>query len=86
MTRKKISRRDFVKGAGVAAAAVALGAARVATRQGLQGKSYELAAEGCRYAVGGEISKDSLRRINTKMPSTFESAGHLDVPGSRTRG
>jgi hypothetical protein len=35
----------------------------VATRQGLQAKSFELAAEGYRDAVGGAMSRDSLRRI-----------------------
>lgn len=39
------------------------GAARVATRQGLQAQSFELAAEAYRDAVGGPMSKDSLRRI-----------------------
>jgi hypothetical protein len=39
------------------------GAARVATRQGLQAQSFALAAEAYRDAVGGVMSKDSLRRI-----------------------
>ena len=39
------------------------GAARVATRQGLMGKSFELAAEAYADAVGGSMSADSLRRI-----------------------
>lgn len=39
------------------------GAARVATRQGLLGKSFELAAEAYSDATGGNISRDSLRRI-----------------------
>lgn len=39
------------------------GAARVATRQGLLGKSFELAAEAYSDATGGSMSKDSLRRI-----------------------
>lgn len=39
------------------------GAARVATRQGLLGKSFELAAEAYSDATGGSISKDSLRRV-----------------------
>jgi hypothetical protein len=39
------------------------GAARVATRLGLQGKSFDLAAAAFRDAVGREMSADSLRRI-----------------------
>jgi hypothetical protein len=39
------------------------GAARVATRQGLQSQSFDLAAEAYSDAVGGAMSPDSLRRI-----------------------
>ncbi|MEW5868116.1 MAG: hypothetical protein AB1894_02490 [Chloroflexota bacterium] len=39
------------------------GAARVATRLGLQAKSFSLATEAYEDAVGGGISRDSLRRI-----------------------
>ena len=39
------------------------GAARVATRHGLLGKSFELAAEAYSDATGGSMSKDSLRRV-----------------------
>jgi hypothetical protein len=39
------------------------GAARVATRQGLQAPSFALAAESYREAVGGSMSADSLRRL-----------------------
>ena len=39
------------------------GAARVATREGLQAKSFALAAESYRAAVGGSMSPDSLRRL-----------------------
>jgi hypothetical protein len=39
------------------------GAARVATRQGLQTQSFDLAAEAYSDAVGGAMSPDSLRRI-----------------------
>jgi hypothetical protein len=39
------------------------GAARVAARQGLMGKSFDRAAEAYREAVGGSMSGDSLRRI-----------------------
>lgn len=39
------------------------GAARVAARQGLLAKSFDLAAEAYADAVGGSMSPDSLRRI-----------------------
>jgi hypothetical protein len=39
------------------------GAARVATRQGLQTQSFDLAAAAYGDAVGGAMSSDSLRRI-----------------------
>lgn len=39
------------------------GAARVATRQGLQAKSFALAAAAYQDAVGGSMSEDSLRRV-----------------------
>jgi hypothetical protein len=39
------------------------GAARVATRQGLQAKSFDLAAAAYEEAVGGSMSADSLRRV-----------------------
>jgi len=39
------------------------GAARVATRQGLQAKSFDLAAAAYEDAIGGSMSSDSLRRI-----------------------
>lgn len=39
------------------------GAARVAVQQGLVGKSFELAAEAYSDATGGNMSKDSLRRV-----------------------
>jgi hypothetical protein len=39
------------------------GAAWVATRQGLQAKSFDRAAEAYSEAIGGHISADSLRRI-----------------------
>ncbi len=35
----------------------------MATRQGLQAKSFELAAEAYQEAVGGSMSRDSLRRL-----------------------
>jgi len=39
------------------------GAARIATRQGLQAKSFDLGAEAYHDAVDGWISSDSVRRI-----------------------
>lgn len=39
------------------------GAARVAVRQGLQAKSFDLAADAYEDAVGAAMSSDSLRRI-----------------------
>src|SRR5512136_1787232 len=39
------------------------GAARVATRLGLQATSFDLAAAGFRDAVGRDISGDSLARL-----------------------
>jgi hypothetical protein len=39
------------------------GAVRVAVRQGLQAKSFDLAAEGYSEALGGAMSGDSLRRV-----------------------
>ena len=39
------------------------GAARVATRQGLQAQSFVLAAAAYQDAVGGSMSEDSLRRV-----------------------
>ena len=35
----------------------------MATRQGLLGKSFELAADAYSDATGGHLSKDSLRRV-----------------------
>ena len=35
----------------------------MAVRQGLLGKSFELAAEAYSDATGGQMSKDSLRRV-----------------------
>ena len=39
------------------------GAARVAVRQGLQTKSFDLAADAYEDAVGSAMSSDSLRRM-----------------------
>ncbi len=48
------------------------GAARVATRQGLQAKSFALAAEAYTEAVGGTISADSLRRVTESWGTQVE--------------
>jgi|GEM_PF-556546 len=48
------------------------GAARVATRHGLLGKSFELAAEAYSDATGGNMSKDSLRRITEGWGNVLE--------------
>jgi hypothetical protein len=39
------------------------GAARVATQQGLQAKSFDKAADAYSDATGGSMSGDSLRRV-----------------------
>jgi hypothetical protein len=64
------------------------GAARVATRQGLLGKSFELAAEAYSDATGGNMSKDSLRRVTEgwgqvvehKRKAEAERAYAVEVP------
>jgi len=49
------------------------GAARVAVRQGLLGKSFELAAEAYSDATGGHMSKDSLRRVTEGWGQVVEA-------------
>ena len=49
------------------------GAARVASRQGLLGKSFELAAEAYSDATGGHMSKDSLRRVTEGWGQVVEA-------------
>lgn len=49
------------------------GAARVATRQGLQAKSFDLAAEAYSEAVGGTMSADSLQRITEGWGAQVEA-------------
>jgi hypothetical protein len=49
------------------------GAARVAARQGLLGKSFELAAEAYSDATGGHMSKDSLRRVTEGWGQVVEA-------------
>ena len=48
------------------------GAARVAARHGLLGKSFELAAEAYSDATGGHMSRDRLRRITEGWGKTQE--------------
>jgi hypothetical protein len=64
------------------------GAARVATRQGLMAKSFDLAAEAYVEAVGGSMSSDSLRRITEgwgrKVEEQREEAAvRANVPAQR---
>lgn len=48
------------------------GAARVATRQGLQAKSFDKAAESYSDATGGSMSGDSLRRVTEGFGQAVE--------------
>ena len=48
------------------------GAARVATRQGLQTKSFDKAAEAYSDATGGSMSGDSLRRVTQGYGQAIE--------------
>ena len=62
------------------------GAARVATRQGLQTQSFELAAAAYSDAVGGGMSRDSLRRITEGWGQQVEqqrqaTAQRANAPG-----
>jgi len=64
------------------------GAARVATRQGLLAKSFDLAAEAYGDAVGGSMSSDSLRRIAEGWGQKVEErrqavAEQANVPAQR---
>ena len=49
------------------------GAARVAVRQGLQAKSFDLAAEAYTEAVGGAMSPDSLGRVTVGWGKAVEA-------------
>jgi hypothetical protein len=49
------------------------GAARVAVRQGLQAKSFDLAADAYEDAVGAAMSSDSLRRMTEGWGAIVES-------------
>jgi hypothetical protein len=64
------------------------GAARVATRQGLQAKSFDLAAAGFSDAVGRRISGDSLARLTEDWGQRVEEqrnreAADANQPGQR---
>ena len=64
------------------------GAARVATQQGLQGKSFALAAQGYTDAVGGSLSADSLQRITEGWGAQVQDqrqaeADRANLPGQR---
>jgi hypothetical protein len=67
------------------------GAARVATRQGLQAKSFDLAAVAYEDAVGGTLSADSLRRITEGWGKVVEArrqaeAERANAPARRGEG
>lgn len=62
------------------------GAARVATRQGLQARSFALAAEAYSDAVGSVMTEDSLRRITEGWGAQVEAervacAERANAPG-----
>jgi hypothetical protein len=64
------------------------GAARVATRQGLQAKSFDLAAAGFSDAVGCRISGDSLARLTEGWGQQVEAQRNQEAvtanqPGQR---
>jgi hypothetical protein len=60
------------------------GAARVVTRQGLQAKSFDLAAEAYAEAVGGEISADSLRRVTEGWGTQVETQRTAEAERANT--
>lgn len=55
--------------------------ARVAARQGLQARSFQLAAEAFSDAVGSEMSSDSIRRITERWGSSVAAQREADVAG-----
>jgi len=55
------------------------GAARVATQQGLQAKSFALAAAAYQDAVGGSMSEDSLRRVTEGWGEQVEEHRKTEV-------
>ena len=55
------------------------GAARIAVREGLLGKSFELAAEAYSDATGGQMSKDSLRRVTEGWGQAVEDQRKAEV-------
>lgn len=57
------------------------GAARVGVRQGLQARSFELAADGYEDAVGSAMSRDSLRRLTESWGATCVAQREVDVDG-----
>lgn len=60
------------------------GAARVATRQGLQGRSFKLAADSYSDAVGSSMSPDSLRRLTEGWGKAVAGKREADVAGLYT--
>ena len=61
------------------------GAARVATRLGLQGPSFDLAAEAYAEAVGSKISGDSVRRICEGWGGKVEERREQEIASSQVK-
>ncbi len=57
------------------------GVARVGTRQGLQARSFKLAAEAFSDAVGSRMSTDSIRRITEGWGCAVVAQREVDVAG-----
>jgi hypothetical protein len=55
--------------------------ARVGTRQGLQARSFQLAAEAFSDAVGSEMSSEGIRRITEGWGSAVAAQREADVAG-----
>ena len=55
--------------------------ARVGTRQGLQARSFQLAADAFSDAVGSEMSSESIRRITEGWGSAVATQREADVAG-----
>jgi hypothetical protein len=53
----------------------------VATRQGLQARSFKLAAEAYSDAVGSDMSTDSIRRVTEGWGQAVEAQREADIAG-----
>lgn len=60
------------------------GAARVAARQGLQARSFQLAADSYSDAVGSSMSSDSVRRLTEGWGQAVAEQRDVDVAGLYT--